>query len=131
MKRDRIIFWISTSIIFLFEGVMPLAALIFSPDSFNAGTKPLGYPDYFAYGLIVCKILGSTALIVPKLHPRIVEWAYAGLTFNLIFASFSHLMVDRIMGYVLFPIIVLAILSISYSFRIKQKSMAKNPLVAN
>lgn len=126
MKRDKIIFWISTTIIFLFEGLMPLAALIFSPDSFNAGTKPLGYPDYFAYGLIVCKILGSTALILPKLNPRIVEWAYAGLTFNLIFASFSHLMVDRIMGYLLLPIIILAILSVSYIFRIKIKNHDKD-----
>ncbi|WP_156305582.1 DoxX family protein [Sphingobacterium endophyticum] len=131
MKRDRIIFWISTTIIFLFEGVMPLAAFIFSPDSFNAGTKPLGYPDYFAYGLIVCKVLGSTALIVPKLNPRIVEWAYAGLIFNLIFASFSHLMVDRIMGYVLFPIIILAILSVSYIFRIKIRNHGKDQFQNN
>lgn len=84
MKRDKIIFWSATVFIFLFEAVMPLSSVIFVPDQFNVGTNPLGYPDYFAYALMVCKVLGATALVIPSLHPKIREWAYAGLTFNLI-----------------------------------------------
>lgn len=85
MKKNRIIFWIATGIIFLFEGLMPLGTLLFAPEYATAGTEPLGYPNYFAYALIICKVLGATAIMLPKLPSRLREWAYAGLTFNLIF----------------------------------------------
>ncbi len=114
MKKYTIIFWIATIIIFLMEGIMPLSTLIFTPEYFNVGTKPLGYPDYFAYALIICKVLGATALIIPKLHPTIKEWAYAGLTFNLIFAIISHSVVDKNISFILMPVVVFAILALSY-----------------
>ena len=119
MKKNKIIFWIATIFIFLFESMMPLSSLIFAPEQFNAGTKPLGYPDYFAYGLIICKILGGTALIIPKLNPTIKEWAYAGLTFNLIFAAYSNLMVYGMHPFVLFPIVIGIILAVSYIYNRK------------
>lgn len=114
MKRYKIIFWISTGIIFLWEGLMPLSTLLFAPQYFNAGTKPLGYPDYFAYALIVCKILGSAAIMLPKLSRTIREWAYAGLTFNLLFAVISHMAVDKNVGFILMPVVVGLILGLSY-----------------
>lgn len=126
MKKYKIFFWTATIIIFLMEGLMPLNTLIFAPEYFNAGTKPLGYPDYFAYTLIICKVLGATALMIPKLHPKIKEWAYAGLTFNLIFALISHIVVDKNIGYILMPIVVLAILALSYINHHKLNSISKN-----
>lgn len=44
MKRSKIIFWISSVIIFINEGLMPLSTFLFFPQFINAGTKPLGYP---------------------------------------------------------------------------------------
>jgi len=114
MKKYHIIFWVSTAFIFLFEALMPLSTLLFAPEFFNAGTKPLGYPDYFAYALILCKVLGATALIIPPLHPTVKEWAYAGLTFNLLFAIISHAVVDGDLVYVLTPIAIGGILTASY-----------------
>lgn len=119
MKKNKTIFWIATAILFLFEGAMPLGTLLFAPEYATAGTKPLGYPDYFAYALIICKILGVTALVIPKLHPKIKEWAYAGLTFNLIFALISHAVVDGNIAYMLMPIVIGAILAISYTYNLK------------
>jgi hypothetical protein len=119
MKKNKIIFWITTLIIFLFEGLMPLATLLFAPEYATAGTEPLGYPDYFAYSLIICKVLGATALIIPRLHPKIKEWAYAGLTFNLIFAAISHAVVDGEIGNIVFPFIIGAILAVSYVYNSK------------
>lgn len=116
MKKEKIIFWIATIIIFLWEGLMPLGTLLFAPEYATAGTKPLGYPDYFAHALIIFKVLGATALIIPKLHPKLKEWAYAGLTFNLIFAAISHAVVDGNIGFVLMPIAFLIILGISYFY---------------
>ncbi len=122
MKTKKIIFWAATGFIFIFEGLMPLGTLLFAPEYYNAGTKPLGYPDYFAYSLIIFKVLGATALMLPALHQKIREWAYAGLTFNLLFAVISHAVVDGNFGYILTPIVVGGILAVSYIYNEKLKT---------
>ncbi|PRD57011.1 DoxX family protein [Sphingobacterium gobiense] len=119
MKRNKIIFWVATTIIILWEGVMPLSALLFSPEQATIGTRPLGYPDYFAYALIICKVLGVLAISYPKAPAKLKEWAYAGLTFNLIFAFISHACVDQNIGFMLMPLVVLGILAVSYRYNIK------------
>ena len=116
MKRNRIIFWVSTIIIALMEGLMPLATLIFAPEYMTVGTKALFYPDYFAYTLVMCKILGVVALVYPKTPAILREWAYAGLTFNLIFAFISHAYVDQNIGYMAMPLVFLGVLAISYIY---------------
>lgn len=116
MKRNRLIFWIATAILFIWEGLMPLGTLLFAPQYVTAGTKPLGYPDYFAYALIICKVVGVIAISYTKTPSKLKEWAYAGLTFNLIFAFFSHAMVDKNLGFMLLPLVILAILAISYIY---------------
>lgn len=117
MKRYKIIFWIATIIIVLWEGVMPLSTVLFMPEYVNAGTKPLGYPDFFAYTLIVCKVLGATAIAITRLPAKLREWAYAGLSFNLLFAVISHCIVDGNSGFILMPVVVGVILFISYRFQ--------------
>ena len=116
MKKNRIIFWIATIIIVLWEGVMPLGSLLFAPDQATVGTRPLGYPDYFAYALIICKVLGALAISIPSVPSKLREWAYAGLTFNLIFAFISHAAVDQNIGFMLLPLVILGILAISYVY---------------
>lgn len=123
MKKIKIIFWASTIVILLWEGVMPLSTVVFAPEYVNAGTKPLGYPDYFAYALIICKVLGVIAIAYPRTPERLKEWAYAGLAFNLIFAFISHACVDKNIGFMLMPLVFLAILAVSYVYNRKlQKS---------
>lgn len=119
MKTNKIIFWVATVIIVLWEGVMPLSTILFSPAYVTAGTKPLGYPDYFAYALIICKALGALAIVYPKTPSRLKEWAYAGLTFSLIFAFISHACVDQNIAYMLMPLVVLGILVVSYIYNRK------------
>jgi hypothetical protein len=119
MKRNKLIFWTATIIILLFEGVMPLSTLIFAPQFATAGTKPLGYPDYFAYALIIFKVLGVVAITIPKVPSKLKEWAYAGLTFNLIFAVISHSMVDKNIGFILLPVVIGGILAVSYFYKDK------------
>ncbi|MCY1552359.1 putative protein-like family protein [compost metagenome] len=119
MKKNKIIFWVATAIIILWEGVMPLSTLLFSPQYVNMGTKPLGYPDYFAYALIIAKVLGVGAIAWPKTPAKLNEWAYAGLAFSLIFAFISHACVDRNIGFMLMPLVVLGILTVSYMYKPK------------
>lgn len=119
MKKYKIIFWIATTIIILWEGIMPLSTLLFAPEQATIGTRPLGYPDYFAYALIIFKVLGVIAISLPKIPEKLKEWAYAGLTFSLIFAFISHGCVDQNFLYMLLPLVVLGILTVSYIYNYK------------
>jgi hypothetical protein len=49
----------------------------------------LGYPSYFLTIIGLWKIAGSVALLAPR-FPRLKEWAYAGIVFNLTGAFLSH-----------------------------------------
>ncbi|MCB0631365.1 MAG: DoxX family protein [Saprospiraceae bacterium] len=112
MKTTRIIYWITTGIIFLWEGVMP--ALTTYTELAKEGISHLGYPGYFLPLLTVFKVLGSLALILPMVKGPIKEWAYAGLGFVFISATVSHWAVDGFSAMVLFPVFFLGMLVISH-----------------
>lgn len=114
MKKNKIIFWIATILIFLFEGVMP--AFTSQSELAKEGIRHLGYPEYFGNALVVFKVLGALILIIPKLPKRLKEWAYAGFTFDFLFASISNTAVDGFSFNSIFPLIVLAILMVSYVY---------------
>ncbi len=114
MKKDKIIYWTATVLIFLFEGVLP--AFTSQTEMAKEGIRHLGYPEYFGTALVVFKILGALALVIPKIPARVKEWAYAGFAFDFIFATISHAAVDGITGQTFFPLIVLAILMVSYVY---------------
>ena len=112
MKTQKIIYWSTTGLIALFEGVMP--ALTSQTKLAKGGIKHLGYPEYFGDALVIFKVLGVLALIIPKIPARIKEWAYAGFAFDFIFAAISHGAVDGINFQTFFPFIILGILMLSY-----------------
>ena len=87
------------------------------------GTKALFYPDYFAYSLVIAKVLGIIAITYPKTPSKIKEWAYAGLAFSLIFAFISHSCVDRNIGYMFMPLVFLGILVVSYIYKNKIQTL--------
>ena len=114
MKKDKIIFWITTVIIFLFEGVMP--ALTFQTAMAKEGISHLGYPEYFGNALAAFKVLGTLSLIIPQVPKRIKEWAYAGFAFDFLFASISYFALEGVVFLSFFPFIFLGILTVSYIY---------------
>ncbi|WP_026730016.1 DoxX family protein [Flavobacterium denitrificans] len=114
MKKAKIIFWTTTILIFLFEGVMP--ALTSQTELAKEGIRHLGYPEYFGNALVVFKVLGVLALVIPQVPKNVKEWAYAGFGFDFIFASISHFAVDGMNFQSFFPLIILLILAISYIY---------------
>ena len=89
MKKTNIIYWIFTG---LFGAGMLFSAIpdvLCVPDAVKFMTM-LGYPVYFIPFIGVAKVLGVIAILVPG-FPRIKEWAYAGLFFDLIGAIYSCL----------------------------------------
>lgn len=119
MKKNKIIFWVATTIIFLWEGVMP--ALTSQTELAKQGISHLGYPDYFGVMLTVYKVLGALAIMLPMVPARIKEWAYAGLSFSLISAFVSHWAIDGFNAQTPFPLFILAILMVSYVYYQKLK----------
>ncbi len=114
MNKDKIIFWVTTVIIFLFEGVMP--ALTYQTAMAKEGIRHLGYPEYFGNSLVVFKVLGTLSLIIPQVPKRIKEWAYAGFAFDFLFASISYFAIEGVVFFSFFPYIFLGILAISYIY---------------
>ncbi len=125
MKKNRIIYWITTAIIFLWESALP--AFTSHTQLAVDGIRALGYPDYFRIWLTVFKVLGGLILIIPYFKGRIKEWAYAGFTFDFLFAFISHAAVFGINGQTFFPLIVLGILVVSYIYyhRVSEASAIK------
>src|SRR5262245_58826001 len=112
MKTTKIIYWISTIIIFLLDGLMP--ALTSNTELARQGISHLGYPDYFRVMLTIFKVLGAIVLVLPGFKPRFKEWAYVGFAFDFICAAASHWVVDGFDGNTVFPFVAFAILAVSY-----------------
>ena len=90
MKTMKAIaYWATTGMIVfaMFSG--GIAELAHRPETIN-GMKELGYPVYFVMIIGFWKLFGSLVLVAPGL-PRVKEWAYAGIFFNMTGAAVSHL----------------------------------------
>src|SRR5437764_11542387 len=107
-KKDKIIYWIFTSIIVLSDSVMP--AFTFNTDLAKQGIAHLGYPDYFRIELSIFKILGGIVLIFPSIPKRLKEWAYFGFALDFLSAFIGHVVVDGFNGEAMFPLVMLLIL---------------------
>ncbi len=112
MKKINIIYWTTTIIIVLMEGVLP--AFTSQTEFAKEGIRHLGYPEYFGNAFVIFKVLGAIVLIIPKIPNRVKEWAYAGFAFDFIFASISYFAVDGITYQAFFPWIFFGLLVISY-----------------
>jgi len=87
-KAKIITYWIMTGLVAFFiggGGLAQVAQYVASPH----GVVPiLGYPMYFFAILGFWKALGAIAILVPR-YPRLKEWAYAGIFFDLTGAAAS------------------------------------------
>lgn len=105
-------YWISTGIIVLAFGAGGVAYLM-GGEAQLRGMAELGYPAYFVTILGILKVLGALAILTPR-FPRLREWAYAGIAFDLIGAAASHAAVGHPAMKVAAPLIVLAIMAVSW-----------------
>lgn len=112
MKTNRILYWISTGIILLSQGLIPIFTTN-NPETIEGFTH-LGYPFYFIMMLAIFKLVGGLALIIPQIPAKIKEWAYAGFLIDFIAAAASITAVDGFGASTFIPIIAILILIISY-----------------
>lgn len=109
--------WIARLATGLFAGMMIVSGILYlvGPSPILRMLRPLGYPRYFLRLLGVAKLLGVVGLVA-RGRPRLREWAYAGFTFDLVFAIASHAATDGA-AHVPPAIVALALLGVSYSSR--------------
>jgi hypothetical protein len=115
MKTTNIIYWVTT---ILFGGFMLFSAIpdiIVVPQAAEFISTKLGYPQYIIPFLGVAKTLGVIAIVVPG-FPRIKEWAYAGLTFDLLGAAYSNICVDGFQVGMLFMVVIFGVEAVSYIY---------------
>jgi hypothetical protein len=108
-------YWTTTALIafaFLTGGMAYLSRADFAVG----GMAELGYPAYFVTILGAWKLLGGLAILAPRL-PRVKEWAYAGIAFDLTGAAFSHLAVGHPAVKVIVPLVLLGIAAASWALR--------------
>ena len=74
----------------------------------------LGYPAYLLPFLGVAKCLGVSAVLAP-VPPRLKEWAFAGLIFDVSGAAYSHLSVGDPATVVAFPLIGIVLIAAAYA----------------
>ena len=113
MKKNKILYWTITGLFSAFMLFSAVPDILVVPDAIAFMTH-LGYPKYFIPFIGVAKLLGVIAILVPG-FPRIKEWAYAGLFFDLIGATYSQVANDGFQPAILFMVLPIALLFISYS----------------
>lgn len=88
MKKVNRFYWIATGLMSALIMLGAFMDVIKNPEAV-ALIRHLGYPEYFVPFIGVIKILGVTAILLPG-FPKLKEWAYAGLVFDVSSALFSH-----------------------------------------
>jgi hypothetical protein len=113
MKIINIVYWVLTILVcafVLFSGILNAIA---TPDSVKMIATQMGYPQYIIPFLGIAKILGVIAILVPG-FPRLKEWAYAGVFFDLAGATYSFLAMGSPIVSVLPMFATIAVLLASY-----------------
>lgn len=121
MKKTNILYWTFTGLFaaaMLFSGIANLLVTADSIALFNT----LGYPEYIIPFLGVAKILGSIAILVPG-FPRLKEWAYAGLFFDLVGATYSAIMAEGLHPAMAGMLIFFGLEALSYIYYHKRNSL--------
>jgi uncharacterized membrane protein YphA (DoxX/SURF4 family) len=120
-------YWVCTALIALSFLSGGAADLMRSPQVVQGMTN-LGYPAHFATILGFWKVLGGAAILAPGL-PRLKEWAYAGMIFDLTGAAMAHAAAgdsDAWMGnvgHIITPLVLAALVVGSWALRPESRKM--------
>ena len=111
-----IAYWVTTALV-VFELALGGVWDVLRVPQVRGLIERLGYPLYFLVILGIWKLLGAIALIIPR-FPRLKEWAYAGVFFDLTgaVASLSASgLIDA--GTATYPIVMMGVAVASWALR--------------
>ena len=136
-KTSKIVYWIMTALVAFFIGSGGIAQVMQYFASPQGVVPILGYPMYFFLILGFWKFFGALTILVPG-FPRLKEWAYAGIFFDLTGAAASCALSGGYGAYgfhVIAPLIITGFMIASWALRPPSRSLgillpAKNHAVA-
>ncbi|MES2593453.1 MAG: DoxX family protein [Bacteroidota bacterium] len=112
MKKTNILYWTITGLFAAFMFFSAIPDILLSPEAVTF-MGHLGYPAYFIPFIGVAKVLGVIAILIPG-YPRIKEWAYAGLAYDLIGAIYSVIATEGFQPSILVLLLPIGFLIVSY-----------------
>lgn len=124
MKRTNILYWVFTGLFGVFMISTAIPNIFLNEASVALISTQLGYPTYMIPFLGVAKTMGGLMLFIPG-FPRLKEWAYAGLFFDLAGATYSAIAVEGLQPSQLFMGLFIGMGALSYIFyhkRLKEQS---------
>jgi hypothetical protein len=125
MKRKMIAYWITTILVAFFIGSGGAAQVAQYLGNRHGVVPLLGYPMYFFGILGFWKVLGAIAILVPR-YPRLKEWAYAGIFFDLTGAAASCAAVGGYGAYgfhVIAPLVITGLTVASWALRPESRTI--------
>ena len=126
MKKTNTIYWILTGLAAAMMLLSSIPNILSVPDAVDLVVKHLGYPSYFLPMIGVAKLAGAIAILVPG-FPRIKEWAYAGLIYDLTAAIYSAISVGDPASQWLPIFVPIILLASSYIYHHKRLQESANP----
>jgi hypothetical protein len=129
MRAKNIAYWTTTALVAFFIGSGGGGQLVQFKQNVHGVVPVLGYPMYFFAILGFWKVLGAIAILVPR-FPRLKEWAYAGIFFDLTGAAASCAAVGGYGAYAFHVVapLVLAVLTVA-SWALRPQSRTIGVLV--
>jgi len=125
VKAKNITYWTTTVLIAFFIGSGGVSQVVQYLGNVHGVVPVLGYPMYFFGILGFWKVLGAIAILVPR-FPRLKEWAYAGIFFDLTGAAASCAAVGVYGVYafhVLAPLILAGLTVASWALRPQSRTI--------
>jgi len=111
-KTSKIIYWISTGLISLFE---VSGAFFMNSQAAIEGTRHLGLPEWFRWEVSIGHLIGGILLIIP-INKRIKEWVYVAFGIDFISAFIAYASVDGWAANTFSPLIMFILLIVSYIY---------------
>jgi hypothetical protein len=108
-------YWIATGLAATAFAIPGVANLLRVPHMAHDMVH-LGYPYYFMSILGAWKILAAIAILSPG-FPRLKEWAYAGMIFDLTGAAFSRAATYDGLPMVIVPLLIAGVVMTSWALR--------------
>lgn len=124
MKKTNILYWVFTGLFGAFMVFSAIPDIMVTEEAVTFVTG-LGYPKYIIAFLGVAKALGVFAILVPG-FPRLKEWAYAGLFFDLLGATYSVISSQGAQLAQLFMVLPFGFLALSYIYYHKRQNLIKS-----
>ena len=112
MKRIKIVYWVSTGVFSVI--ILAIASAYFFSEQLKASFSHLGFPDYFRTELAVAKFVGIIGFLLPTVKGLMKELLYAGFAITLCSGFIAHYAAGDPTGSLILPLIMLAILIVSY-----------------